>query len=261
MFPHLNTTHHPREEDSMQKQRSFFTKVEVAPNAAIARPVEERLAYIRRVYGWMFAAVGVTVMGVAIAIESGLAESILRAGLFMNILLLVAWIGGAYLVQKVRHVETWNVVAFAAYALFTGIVISSLIFVAIIMAQGQGKAAGTYVMQAGVLTLIAFGSISAYAFFTKRDFSWLRGMLTVGLIVLLVAIVAGFFIQSTAFHIAMSAFGVMLFAGFTLYDTQKVLKTHPTNEHVAGAMTLFLDFVLLFVYILRFILLIAAGRE
>src|SRR5690606_23204936 len=119
----------------------------------------------------------------------------------------------------------------------------------------------TYVIQAMVLTLIAFGSISAYAFFTKRDFSFLRGMLVVATVVLLVALVAGFFIESTAFHLIISVFGVLLFAGYTLYDTQKVLRTYPDGEHVAGAMTLFLDFVLLFIYILRLILIHAAGER
>jgi len=243
-----------------QRQRSVFGAQSAAVEApAITRTVEERLAFLRRVYGWMFAGVLATVMGIAIAIESGLAMNLLLAGLLPNILLTVAWIGGAYLVQKVRHVETWNVVAFAAYGLLTGIVISNLVLLAMLFATHNGQPEGAYIMQAGLMTLLTFGGLSVYAFFTKRDFSFLRGMLVVGTFVLLGALIIGFFVESSGFHLVVSGFGVLLFAGYTLYDTQKVLRTYPDGEHVAGAMTLFLDFVLLFVYILRFILLIASG--
>lgn len=244
----------------MQKQRSFFGTQQAAFEApAISRSLDERLAFLRRVYGWMFAGIVATVFGIAIAVESGMALGLLRAGIFANILMLVAWIGGAYLVQKVRHVPNWNVVAFGAYGLFTGVVISGLVYLAIVMAEMHGRSPGAYIMEAGALTLVAFVGLSAYAFFTKRDFSFLRGILTVGLFVLLGAIVIGFFVESSALQLVISGFGVLLFAGYTLYDTQKVLRTYPDGEHVAGAMTLFIDFVLLFVYILRFILLIAAG--
>ncbi|PIE17557.1 MAG: hypothetical protein CSA66_05535 [Proteobacteria bacterium] len=253
-----------------QGQRNLFaarTAVATPDHpAAVSRSVAARLAFVRRVYGWMFAGVVTTVLGVAISIEAGIAETLLRAGILGNILLVVAWIGGAYGVQRVRHEPTWNVVAFAGYALFTGVVISDLVFVAMVLAAGGALGAdgayildGRYVMQAGVLTLIAFGALSGYAFFSKRDLSLLRGMLVIGTVVMLVALVAGFFIESTVFHIVVSAFVVLLFAGYTLYDTQKVLRTYPDGEHVAGAMTLFLDFVMLFIYVLRIIMLIAAG--
>ena len=245
-----------------QRQRAFFgTSTSTLDTPAVSRTVEERLAFLRRVYGWMFAGVLATVIGIAIAVKSGLAMSLLTAGLLPNILLAVVWMGGAYLVQKVRHVETWNVVAFAAYGLFTGIVISNLVLLAMLLATHNGQPESAYILQAGLMTLLTFGGLSAYAFFTKRDFSFLRGMLVVGSFVLLGALIIGFFVESTGFHLVVSGFGVLLFAGFTLYDTQKVLRTYPDGEHVAGAMTLFLDFVLLFVYILRFILMIASGSR
>jgi len=243
-----------------QNQPAYLgTRVEAPEARQIVRTTEQQVSFVRRVYAWMFAGVLATVMGIAIAVKSGLAEDLLFAGFGVQILLMVAWIGGAYGVQKVRNVPTWNVVAFALYGLMTGIVISGIVYVAIFMAKANGQAAGTYVLQAGGLTLVTFGGLSAYAFFSKRDFSFLRGFLTVGTIALLGALVIGFFVEATAFQMLISVFGVMLFAGYTLYDTQKVLRTYPDGEHVAGAMTLFLDFVLLFVYILRIILLVAGG--
>ena len=243
-----------------QRQGSFFGARAAQLGApAVTRTVDERIAFIRRVYGWMFAGILATVMGVAIAVKSGLAEDLLLAGIFPNIMLMLVWIGGAYGLQKVRHVPTWNVVAFAAYGLLTGVVISGIVYVAVLIAKMNGAAPGTYVLQAGGLTLVTFGGLSAYAFFTKRDFSFLRGILVVGTFALLGALVIGFFVHATAFQMLISCAGVLLFAGYTLYDTQKVLRTFPEGEHVAGAMTLFLDFVLLFVYILRIVLLVAGG--
>lgn len=220
---------------------------------------EGRLAFLRRVYAWMFAGILATVMGGAIAVKSGIAEQMLYWGWFPRILLLVAWIAGPFLLTRVRHVPTWNVVSFALYGLFTGIVMSTMIFLAIFLAERNGAAGGTYLLQAGGLTLLAFGSISAYAYFSKRDFSFLRSFLTVGAIVLLGAILISFFVQSTGLHLIISVFGVLLMSGFVLYDTQKVLKTFPDGEHVQGAMTLYLDFVVLFIYILQLVLLLAGG--
>ena len=96
-----------------QRQGSFFGARAAQLGApAVTRTVDERIAFIRRVYGWMFAGILATVMGVAIAVKSGLAEDLLLAGIFPNIMLMLVWIGGAYGLQKVRHVPTWNVVAF-----------------------------------------------------------------------------------------------------------------------------------------------------
>lgn len=245
-----------------EQNRTFFGRTSTIDGPAPAAPIanaESRLAFLKRVYAWMFAGIVATVFGAGIAVKSGMAEDMLSWGVLPRILVLVAWMGGVYLVQRVRHVPTWNVVAFAAYAAFTGAVISTLILLAMLMAEANGSHAGTYLLQAGGLTLLAFGAISAYAFFTKRDFSFLRGFLVVGSFVLLGAILLGLFVQSTALQIAISAAGVLLFSGFVLYDTQKVLRTYPDGEHVAGAITLFLDFVMLFVYILRFVLMLAGG--
>jgi len=243
-------------------KRTFFGGTSTYDGPTPAAPIENaesRIAFLRRVYAWMFAGIVATVFGAGIAVKSGFAESMLSWGMLPRLLFVFAWIGGVYLVQKVRHTPTWNVVAFALYGAFTGAVISSLILIAMMMAKAGGSHESAYLLQAGGLTLLAFGSISAYAFLTKRDFSFMRSFLMVGSIVLLGAIVIGLFVQSTAFQIAISAAGVLLFSGFVLYDTQKVMRTYPDGEHVAGAITLFLDFVMLFVYILRFILIIAGG--
>ena len=220
--------------------------------------VEDRLTFLRRTYGWMTAALGVTAIGAAIAIQSGLAEKLLRLGLVANILIVVAWMGIAYIAQKVRHKPVVNAVAYAAYALFTGFVISDLILVAMMVAQMQAADPYTYIYQALGLTVLSFAGLTAYAYFTKRDFSFMGGMLTVGLITLIGLGIMSFFIQSTFLHMAISAMGILLFSGYILFDTQKILRSYPADEHVAASLTLFLDFVLLFMHILRLIIMLAA---
>ncbi len=227
--------------------------------AGVARTAEQRIAFLKRVYGWMFGGVVATAAGAALALETGIASSLLGAGVFAQIGLIIAWVFGATLVQRVRHRETLNVVAFFAYGIFTGIIFSSTLLVATILATNNGYGANAYILQAFGLTVFTFGGLSIYALTTKRDFSFMRGMLQVGIFVLLGLIVLSLFTESSALHMALSAFGVLLFAGYTLYDTQKILRTFPDNEHVAAGLTLFVDFVLLFIYILN--LLMSFGRE
>ena len=73
------------------------------------------------------------------------------------------------------------------------------------------------------VTLAAFGGISTYAFFTRRDFSFLRGFLMVGTIVLLVALVIGFAVDSLGYHLWISVAGVLLFSGFVLLASAGVV--------------------------------------
>ena len=232
-----------------------------------ARPVvaqaslDERLGFLRRVYGWMTAALVVAGAGAAISIEMGLAESLARAGMGAHIVVLLGWMGLAYVLQKVRHVPTVNVLAFAAYALFTGFVISDIVWFALFYAQYLGHNAGFFIYQAMGLTAITFGALTTYAFFTKRDFSFLRGLLFVGLIAMIgIGLMAWLFnFASNTFAIGFSFLGVMIFSGYVLYDTQQIVKNYPSNEHVAAAMQLFLDFVLLFVYILNLLMSLASS--
>jgi FtsH-binding integral membrane protein len=160
----------------------------------------------------------------------------------------------------VRHQSGINVLAFAAYALFTGFVVSGLVYVALLMGSMHGDSS-QYVVQAFGLTALTFGGLTAYAFVSKRDFSFLRGMLTVGVFAILGLLILEFFIESSILALGTSFLAVLVFGGFTLYDTQKIVRTYPANEHIAGAVTLFTNFVLLFMHILRILLILASGRE
>src|SRR5512147_167394 len=95
-----------------QENRTFFGGTGTYTGPAPAVPIVDaagRIAFLRRVYAWMFAGVVATVFGAGIAVKSGFAEAMLSWGILSQLLLMFAWIGGAYLVQRVRHVPSWNV--------------------------------------------------------------------------------------------------------------------------------------------------------
>ena len=106
----------------------------------------------------------------------------------------------------------------------------------------------------------AFAGLSLVGYTTKKDLSGMGSFLIMGLIGLLVAMVIGIFVHSTGLQLAISAVGVLIFAGFTAYDTQKLKMMYrqyagtpyADKAAVMGALNLYLDFVNLFMFLLRF---------
>jgi FtsH-binding integral membrane protein len=107
-------------------------------------------------------------------------------------------------------------------------------------------------MGAGVL----FGVLSAYGYFTKRNLDSLGQFLFVGLIAIIIASIINIFIGSTVMQMVISAVGVLIFLGLTAYDTQKIREIVSVGgdtgrEEVWGALTLYLDFINLFLMLLQ----------
>jgi modulator of FtsH protease len=100
------------------------------------------------------------------------------------------------------------------------------------------------------LTAVAFLALSGYVHVTRRDFSGLRGMLFVGLIVLIVASLVGLFIPSQAFQLALAAVSALIFCGYILYDTSDIVHGGETN-YIMASMRLYLDIINLFLSLLR----------
>ena len=109
----------------------------------------------------------------------------------------------------------------------------------------------TAFMGAGIL----FGVMSFYGYFTKRSLESMGQFMFVGLIAIIIASIINIFIGSTVFQMVISAIAIIIFLGLTAYDTQKIREDlmDNTNEHaeVYGAMTLYLDFINLFLSLLQ----------
>lgn len=144
---------------------------------------------------------------------------------------------------------------FWAYAVVMGLSMST-----IVLQLSTGDLARVFFITASV-----FGSMSLYGYTTKRDLSGIRTFLIMGLIGLILASVVNLFLGSTQLQFAVSVIGVLVFIGFTAYDTQslKQIYYHYTNRggdnqhalaiaRVFGALKLYIDFVVLFYYIASF---------
>jgi len=103
---------------------------------------------------------------------------------------------------------------------------------------------------------VLFGTMSFYGYFTKKDLSGVGSFMFVGLIAIIIASVINIFIGSTVFQMVISAIGIIVFLGLTAYDTQKIRKLVSVSgdtgkEEVMGALSLYLDFINLFLMLLQ----------
>lgn len=105
----------------------------------------------------------------------------------------------------------------------------------------------------GITTAI-FGSIALYSSKSKRDFSFLGGTLFAGLIALILIGIVGLFLRSDVYHLAMSWLGILIFSGYVLYDVSIIKSGAFTEDDVPGlALSLFLDFINILLYVLRIV--------
>ncbi|WP_417269994.1 Bax inhibitor-1/YccA family protein [Celeribacter sp.] len=143
---------------------------------------------------------------------------------------------------------------FYAYAALMGISISSIFLVF----------TGMSITQTFLVTAISFAGLSLYGYTTKKDLSAMGAFLMMGLIGLIVASIVNIFLGSSALHFAISVIGVLIFAGLTAWDTQKIKTDYIAHAHamdsewlaksaIMGALNLYLDFINLFMFLLQFL--------
>jgi FtsH-binding integral membrane protein len=221
---------------------------------AQAQPsVESRARFISRTYNTLFLAIlaftGIEVLlftsGLALTFAQLVSGSpLLVFGGFM----LVSWIG-----SHVASTAQSKPVQYLALASFVGMY--ALLFVPILyIADTQFPGA---IQSAAVVTLVGFAGLTAVAFTTRKDFSFLGGVVRWGFVVALVLIIASLifgFHLGTFFSVAM----IGLSGAAILYDTSNILRHFPEDRHVAGALHLFSSVAVMFFYILR---LFMASRD
>jgi len=109
------------------------------------------------------------------------------------------------------------------------------------------------------ITAGTFGAMSIYGYTTKRDLTKLGSFLMMGLFGIIIASIVNMFMQSGMMHYIISILGVLIFVGLTAYDTQKIKNIYLVSDSgeimgkkaVMGALTLYLDFINLFIMLLR----------
>ncbi len=117
------------------------------------------------------------------------------------------------------------------------------------------------IVQTFFITAAAFGALSLWGYTTKRDLTGMGTFLVMGVFGLIIAMVVNIFLQSPAMQFAISAIGVVIFAGLTAYDTQQIKEMYYENDSsevsgrkaIMGALRLYLDFINLFTFLLQFL--------
>ena len=145
---------------------------------------------------------------------------------------------------------------FMLYAALLGVFLSTIFL----------QYTGASITRVFFISAASFGALSLYGYTTQRDLSAFGSFLTIGLVGLVLAVLAeivlaAFGIRSNAFSFIISVLGVLIFAGLTAWDTQKIKEMYDVNEDgsmtarkaVMGALTLYLDFINLFLFMLRLI--------
>ena len=199
----------------------------------------ERSQFIMKVYGLLTLSLLSCLGG---GVFGGTCLSTMRLS-YMPLLLICLL--SVWLVRALRHVPGLNLVVLFGFTFIQGAIVGPLLFA--MHAQGFGPV----IAEAGITTFGTFAALTAYVFWSKTDFSYLRGFVFAGLMALIISSVFGWlFGMGAVAHLAMSYVGVLVFVGFILYDTSNIIRKFPTNEYVIATLELFLDILNLFLYIL-----------
>ena len=110
-----------------------------------------------------------------------------------------------------------------------------------------------------IITSATFGAMSIYGYTTKRDLTKFGSFLMMGLIGIIIASLVNIFLKSSMMYFVISILGVLIFVGLTAYDTQKIKNMYAASDSgelmgkkaIMGALTLYLDFINLFIMLLR----------
>jgi FtsH-binding integral membrane protein len=209
--------------------------------------VDARARFIVRTYNHLFAAILGFVGLEFLLFWSGLAEPIARAMLSVNwLFVLGGFVVVSWLASRAAHRATTPGVQYLALVGF--VAAEALIFVPLLYVANH-YAPGA-ISSAGMITLLAFAALTGIAFWTRKDFSFLGGLLRWAFVVALVAIAGGVifgFDLGTWFSVAM----VGLAGAAILYDTSNVLHHYPEDRYVAASLELFASVALMFWYVLR----------
>lgn len=212
-------------------------------------------AYMNKIYG---------LMSVAMLVTGGVAWSVgtspqLVSAIFGTPLKWVVMIGIFVMSFALPAMVNRMSVAAAQLAFYVYAALFGVFMSVIFVVYTQASIAETF-----LVTAIAFAGLSIYGYTTKRDLTPIGSFLVMSVWGLIVAGIVNMFMQSSALNFAISAFGVVVFAGLTAWDTQKLKSDYVAHARasdeewlgksaVLGALTLYLDFINMFLYLLRFL--------
>ena len=214
--------------------------------------IDERVsAFLRAVYGWMCGGLAITALTASfIASSPGMVAAIvMNRFLFWG--LMIAQLGIVFVLSArvEKLAASTAALLFVAYSALTGVTISF-----VLLAYTGESVATTFIVTAGM-----FGALAAYGTVTRRSLAGVGQFLFMGLIGLVLASIVGMFWRNDGLQFMISFIGVIIFTGLTAYDAQRLKSmalAMPAGQAgsyaIVGALALYLDFINLFLFLLRF---------
>jgi FtsH-binding integral membrane protein len=243
----------------MAELRNYQTRAVPAGSRADTSIDEGLRAYMLKVYNLM--ALGLAITGAvaygafAMAVQDGQLTAfgqLIYASAFRWVVIL-APLGMVFFLSARVHTMSVSAAqtAFWVFAALMGLSMSTIFLVY----------TGQSIVQTFFITAATFGALSLWGYTTKRDLTGMGTFLFMGVIGLIIAMVVNIFLASPALQFAISAIGVLIFPGLTAYDTQKIKEMYYEGDEVLvagrkaimGALTLYLDFINLFTFLLSFL--------
>ncbi|AAK80775.1 hypothetical protein BJV85_001064 [Clostridium acetobutylicum] len=215
---------------------------------------QEARSFIQQVYMWMTLAL-LTTAGVALAVSTSpsLIETLFINRSLFFVLILAEVLIVAFLSRRINKMSSQVATAiFFVYSVVNGFTLSWIFLV-----YDLGSISSVFFITAGT-----FGAMCAYGYFTKKDLTSIGNICLMGLVGLILASIVNIFIMNDMFSFIISFIGVILFVAITAYDTQRIKAMALSSSYsgdveasakgsILGALTLYLDFINLFIYILR----------
>lgn len=213
-----------------------------------AQTAERERSFIRSVYAWMFGGLLLTALSAWWVVSSVAMRQLIFGNRAMPWVLMIVELGLVmFLSFRITKMSPGAAASiFMVFSLLNGLTLSAIFFV-----YTTGA-----IFQAFISAAAMFGAMSIYGTVTKRDLTSWGSFFFMGLIGIIICSVINIFLKSSALGFAVSIIGVFVFLGLTAYDTQK-LKAYATapqlreNLAVYGALALYLDFINLFLMLLR----------
>lgn len=209
--------------------------------------------FMAQVYGWMTVGLLLTAFVALYVASSEALLSMIFSSKIVFFGLIIAQLGLVFVLSGMVHKMSGAMATslFMLYSVLTGVTISS-----VLLLYTASSIASTFFICAAM-----FGALSIYGYTTKRSLTGMGSFLFMGLIGIIIASIVNIFMQSSMMSMVISYAGVLIFAGLTAYDTQKLKdmgnelnqedKENMRRYSIMGALTLYLDFINLFLMLLR----------
>ncbi len=207
----------------------------------LVRTGAERAQLVRRTYSLVFVSVLVTIASAMFALSQ---PSLLQAVAAHPWIAMIATFVPLLLAMNAREAFPVNIGLVLLYNVAVGVWISPFLYI-------YGQRQPGLITQAALLTIGAFGVLTAYAFTSRRDFSAWGSFFTVGLWVLIGSMLLNLFFKSPGLDLALASITVLVFSGLLVFDTWRIRNVFGPNDYVIAAVQIYLDLLNLFLAIIR----------